>query len=503
MRRTVLAAIALSLVFVAACKDKKSDKQEPAKPGTASGSAPVAPKPAPAPLPPLAKDPGGATGDAVWVTGFGGLLIDTVRGLAVGPDGATYVAGFFEGEATFGKAGTKTAAPPADPKKPESDAFIAALGPDGTPAWVQTWGGGRADAANAVAVGKSGIAVAGNFLDQLAVGELTAKAAGSDDIYVMGFDPKGAPQWILTGGGHDSDGANAIVATADGGWLVGGSFSDYGELGAEKLKSLGKTDAFLAKLGATGDVQWVKTFGGPADDTIVRIALDPQGGIFVLGTFVYEASWGGEKFKAAGNSDTDIALAKYDADGNHQWSKRFGNAFNDVAGGLAVDQAGNVTFTGSFDQSIQLDKEYSSLGEADIVVARFSNAGELQWSRTWGSEREDVGYGVVADTAGNVIVTGWFQNRVDFGKGGVESKGNKDVFLTKLDPTGALVWVKTFGDKDHDQARALAIDAEGNPTVAGIFRFTMVLPPAPAIESMHKPEDRAPKPDAFVARFKR
>ena len=493
MRRTVLVA----LVLLTACKGKDQKRDQPAADKGGSAAAP-APRPPAQPLPPLAKDPGGATGDAIWTVGFGGLEIDTVRGLAVGGDGATYVAGFFEGEATFGALGKKTAQ--------QSDAFLAALAPDGKPAWVQTWGAGRADAANAVAIGKNGaIAVAGNFLDSLDLGGMKAKAAGSDDIFVAGFDAKGVPQWILSGGGVDSDGANTIIATGDGGWLIGGSFSDAAELGKQKLKAQGKTDAFLAKLGPTGDVAWVKTFGGPSDDMVFRIALDPQGSIFVLGTFVYEASFGGDKFKAAGNSDSDIVLAKYDADGNHIWSKRFGNAFNDVAGGLAVDQAGNVTFTGSFDQSIQVgDKEYQSLGESDVVVARFSGSGQLQWSRTWGSDREDVGYGIVADGAGNVVVTGWFQGRVDFGSGGLESKGtNKDVFLVKLDPTGALVWAKTFGDRDHDQARALAIDADGNPVVAGIFRFTLALPGVPSIESVHKPDDRAPKPDAFVARFKR
>ena len=515
MRRPVLACVLLCAATACGKKSDEPAKQDPVPdPQGSAGSAGSAtptppPRDPPPPLKELAADPGGATGDPVWVTGVGGMATDTIRAVVAEDDGTAYVAGLIEGEATFGALGVKKPAAEEGATTVESDAFVMGVKPDGTPAWVQTFGANRADAGNSIAIGASGLAVAGSFLDALDLGGMKAKATGSDDIYVAGFDRAGTPIWLLTAGGVDSDGANTVAA-ADDGWIVGGSFGqgvatqETARFDKIEVKSQGKTDAFLARLGPTGDVLWVKTFGGPADDTIYRVAVDPQGSIFVLGTFVYEASWGGDKLKAAGNSDNDIVLAKYDRDGNHVWSKRFGNAFNDVAGGLAVDPAGNVTFTGSYDQSITLgETEYASKGESDIVVARFTGGGDLMWARTWGADREDVGYGVAADASGNTVVTGWFQNRVDFGKGPVASQGNKDVFVVKLDPKGAPIWVKTFGNKDHDQARAIALDSTGAVTVAGIFRFPLALPPVKTIDSVRKPDDKAPKPDAFVARFKR
>jgi hypothetical protein len=199
------------------------------------------------------------------------------------------------------------------------------------------------------------------------------------------------------------------------------------------------------------------------------------------------------------------------------WSQRFGNAFNDVAGGLAVDRAGNVTMVGSFDHSISFGEgdTHNSLGEADAYVARFSTDGKLQWARTFGAEREDVAWGVAADEAGNTVTTGWFQGNVDFGKGGaIASKGNKDVFALKLDAKGAPVWVQTWGDHDHDQARGVALDDKGNALVTGIFRFKLdVADPtsgstsAPTIESKRDESNptlaKAPPPDAFVVKLQR
>ncbi len=101
-------------------------------------------------------------------------------------------------------------------------------------------------------------------------------------------------------------------------------------------------------------------------------------------------------------------------------------------------------------------------------------------------------------------MTGWFQRTVDFGKGPIESKGNKDVFALKLDPKGAIVWVDTWGDHDHDQGRA-AIDKTGAAYVTGIYRFKLALVDPPL--DSHRPatgvESMAPKPDAFVVKLAR
>src|SRR4051812_28228397 len=457
------------------------------------------------PLPALAKDRGGATGKPLWAIGFGGLGIDAPRAIAVAPGGDSYAVGYFDGEAEFGAAGKHRAADnDKDPKHPGTDAFLVRIDPDGKIAWARTFGAGRDDAANGVAVRGDRIVVVGQFLDRLELGELKHAAAGSDDMFVAAFDLRGEPQWLWTAGGIDSDGANAIAATPDGGWVIGGSFSQSVELQGQKLVSRGGTDAMLIKLGATGDLEWVKQFGGRYNDTINHVAVDPRGNLYVQGVFRDTAAWGGAPLTAHGGSDNDVVLAKYDANGDHLWSQGFGNAFNDVAGGLTVDPAGNVTMVGSFDRSASFGPgdDHVSAGEADAFIARFTSDGKLTWAHSFGSDREDIAFGIAADAAGNTVTTGWFQGSVDFGTGAIASKGNKDVFALKLDPAGALVWVRTWGDRDHDQGRAVVIDDKGCAIVAGIYRFTLALT-SPPLESVRADGDRIPKPDAFVIKLDR
>ena len=497
---------ALLVLAVAGChgsadssKDKAVDKTAAPQPHVATPAA--APKPIPPPAPPkpttLVADPGGSTGKPLWQLGLGGLGTDNARDIASNAAGDAIVVGYTNETATFGALGQRTS-------NGGSDAFVLSINSEGTPTWVQTFGGPRDDTANAVAVAADGrIAVAGNFLDDMKVGNLTAKATGSDDLFVAQLDANGEPAWLWTAGGIDSDGANGIAATPDGGWVVVGSFSRDAKFGTFTLTSKGGTDAILIKLAAGGEVQWVKQFGGAYNETLLHVAVDGQGNIYAQGQFVDQVSFGGAVLKAGGGSDTDVVLAKYSPDGEHLWSQRFGNAFNDIAGGVVVDNAGNVTMTGSFDKSIVFgDGEFQALGEADIYVASFDSAGKLRWSHTWGGPREDIGYGIAVDGSGNIVVTGWFQDSVNFGGDTLKSNGNKDVFIVKLASTGAHLWSRSFGDHDHDQGRCVTIDSKGAITLAGTFRFALDLL-TPPIDSVRQSTDRAPKADVFVAHLAR
>ena len=288
----------------------------------------------------------------------------------------------------------------------------------------------------------------------------------------------------------------------DGGWVIGGSFMRTVDYPGGSLKSRGATDAMLIKLAGDGKLEWVKQFGGAYQDSIQHVAVDGKGNIVIQGTFKDVADWGGEKLTAAGGSDNDVVLAKYDLNGDHVWSQRFGNAFNDVAGGVTIDPAGFITMAGSFDQSASFGKgdDHKSAGESDIFVARFAPAGELQWAKTFGADREDIASGIATDEAGNTVITGWFQNKVAFGSTTLTSKGNKDIFALRLDVAGAVVWAQRFGDKDHDQARAIALDSKGSAHITGLYRFSLDTGVAgmPALQSVRADGDRIPKADTFV-----
>ena len=380
-------ACALSLVVCSGLSCARANRTS--KPAASNAPQPVENTPAPAvkktvskaPLPALAADTGGATGKPMWQTGFGGLGIDVPRGVAVGAGNEVYVAGYFDGECDFG--GTVGKKPS---RRHGSDGFLAKLDrrrQDGLGA--DSSAAKRDDDANAVAAHGDTVVVVGNFLDEIKAGEFAHKAVGSDDLFAAAYDKDGAVQWLWTLGGIDSDGANAVAAAPDGGWVIGGSYSDSITIGSTHAEVQGQDRRAPVKLAPTGDLEWVKSFGGRYDDTIMHVAVDANGNIYVAGPLRGHVRLGRHAAQGAGGSDNDIVLAKYDANGDHVWSKSFGNVFNDVAGGL-VGRSGRQHHDGRLvrEQGRDLVRRRAtstrSLGEADAYVARFTTDGKLEWA---------------------------------------------------------------------------------------------------------------------------
>lgn len=503
--RTVLYSLALATAALG-CGDGKSKPTEPPAPpppvgqpitagsadgsstGSTAGSAETV-KPPPAPLPPLAADKGAMLGAPLWSTSVGGELVDVGRAVGVAPDGTVYAVGDFEGTATFGAAGDKAAAG-------KSDAVLVRLDTSGNVAAAWPLGGPEQEKGETVAVDADGNVVFGGlFAGTAKLGELTATANGSDDGYVAGVDAKGNPQWLWTVGGRSSDSVSALAAVPGGGWIVSVSFAETLSVGGVQLTSRGNNDVALIKLNKDGDVQWVTQVGGEAFDVINRVALDGNGGIYLLGGFNDVTDLGGGPLKSAGARD--LIVARLDASGRHVWSKRIGGAFNDTPGGIAVDPSGNIVITGS------LEKEVDFLGtkvvgkSEDIFVAKLAGDGALTWVKTYGADRDDAGFGVAVDAAGVIAVTGWFSDKVDFGGGALETKGYHDAFVLRLGPDGAYRGAVRFGGQDYDEGRAIALTRDGATVASGLYRYTNDLGPGKPV-ARQAPGTRFAKPDLFI-----
>ncbi len=470
------------------------DAATAAGPGTTAATPPPLAPPA-RPLPPLEADPGGATGAVDWILTIGGAQSDVARALAITADDATLVVGDFEGEATFGAAGVRTSAG-------KSDAFVARVDAKGAVGWVTAFGSKNQERASEIAVAATGaIAIGGLFSDTLTTGSMSATTKGSDDLFVAGLDAKGEVEWLWTTGGKGSDDTTALAAFPGGGWIVAVSFVQEVQVGTTMLTSRGGDDAALIKLSAGGEVEWVTQVGGEYSDYIDDLDVDGNGNVFLFGRFTRGIDLGGGAL--AGIGPSDLFLARFDRTGAHAWSKAIGNPFEEVAGGLAVDQAGAIALTGSFDKELDfLGTKLTARGEADVFVARVSADGALLWATSFGGDREDIGQAAAVDKAGNVVVAGWFESSMEVGGAPLKSKGYRDGWVAKLGADGKPLWSHRFGDWDHDGAVALAIGEGGAARLAGLFRYKLDLGPAGPV-AVQKAGDKFAKADGFIARLGR
>lgn len=132
------------------------------------------------------------------------------------------------------------------------------------------------------------------------------------------------------------------------------------------------------------------------------------------------------------------------------WTHTFGGNGDEQVNSVFVDALGNTYLAGSTDGF--------GAGNLDILLARYDAGGNLSWVRSWGGTNEDLGLGVVADSAGNVYVAG---------RTGSYGQGNYDAVLVKFAADGSYQWATAWGGGQLDQASDLGIDASDALYLAG------------------------------------
>jgi hypothetical protein len=314
-------------------------------------------------------------------------------------------------------------------------------------------------------------------------------------------------------GGHGSDTGRAVTTDAAGYVYVTGSFQGTAVFGsgatAVQLRSTGSDDVFVAKYTPTGALVWARSMGGAGSDQGLGIAVDAQGNVYTTGSFTGTADFdpSGGVFGLTSAGGADIFVSKLDAAGNFVWADALGGTGTDQASAIAVDAAGNVYLTGSFEGTADFDPSagtfnLTSAGGSDVFVTRLDGAGNLVWADALGGPAADQANGIAVDAAGNVYTTGSFQGTADFdpsaaGTFNLTSAGDSDAFVSKLDASGNFVWADALGGAGTDQGNAIALDAQGNVYTTGSFQGTADFDPSAGTFNLTS----AGGADAFVSKL--
>jgi hypothetical protein len=384
------------------------------------------------------------------------------------------------------KAGVQTCAPdgsgygacvgevlpgPEDCSTPANESCSAA--PDcGAQLWAKRFGAAGDQQANAVARdAQDDVLLTGRFAGSFTMAGTMLTSAGGYDVFVAKLDPNGNALWAKRFGdaGIYQEGYD-IAADALGNVYVTGYFEGSLDFGGTVLTSAGGTDAFLAKLDPSGAVLWAKRFGASGPQVGQSIGIDAQGNVALLANGFGTVDFGGGGLASAGSYD--MFVARFDSAGNHLWSKRFGGANSDLGGGLSVDGAGNIVFTGKSDTAIDFGNgaPLPAAGGLDVLLVKLDPLGSLLWNKRFGDSANQFGVDVATLGQGDVFLTGGFESTVNLGGATLTAAGAVDLFVARLTGAGAHVYSKRFGAAgSNPSAPAIAAGATGDLYLVGQF----------------------------------
>lgn len=113
----------------------------------------------------------------------------------------------------------------------------------------------------------------------------------------------------------------------------------------------------------------------------------------------------------------------------------------------------------------------------------------LDWANAQGGVEAERGTAICIDSSGNSYVTGYFSGTVDLDPGpGVSNfttNGSLDVFIQKLDPSGALLWVKVIENPGLCQSFSIILDHAGDVIVSGVFTDTTDFDPGIGVNNIN------------------
>ncbi|NUO50783.1 MAG: hypothetical protein HOV80_18175 [Polyangiaceae bacterium] len=349
----------------------------------------------------------------------------------------------------------------------------------GSHLWSKSFGDVADDQGEGVASDPAGnVLVAGSFETSVDFGggPLTNTPSTGPDVFVAKLDPDGNHIFSKQFGEASGDFAYFYVIDAAtdsaGNLFERRKFVGTLDCGGGPLTSAGIGDIFVAKLDPDGNHVFSKRFGNAQGQAATSVAIDAAGDVVVVGSFYGTIDFGGGPIANAGNMDA--FLVKLDADGNHILSKSFGDASDQTGTDVSVDSAGNILITGSFGGSIDFGGgALLSAGGYDVYVAKLDTDGNHVLSQRFGNAREQYARHVLTDAAGNVILAGVFMGTMDFGGGPIASAGSFEGYVAKLDPAGNHVSSRRYGGLGEVYSQGLAVDPSDNVLLAGYYELVV------------------------------
>lgn len=259
-------------------------------------------------------------------------------------------------------------------------------------------------------------------------------------------------------GGSYQDKANTMLVTEEGDYILAGSTnSPDGDVSGFHWGSEGKTDAWVVKVSADGELLWQKCLGGTQQESILSITKFD--GNYIVAGYTFSSNYD----VSDNNGEGDLWLLRLNDNGDIVWEETFGGTSLEQANSLFIDNENNIVVVG-YTHSNDLDVS-DNYGDRDVWVIKVSSSGELLWEKTFGGTGEDTGmeitftpdntYAIIASTYSNDgLVSG--------------NHGGSDIWVIEIDESGNLLWQNCFGGSEFERANDIEILADGSLVLAGV-----------------------------------
>lgn len=399
------------------------------------------------------------------------------KSIAIDNSENVYIIGSFEGTLDFDPGpGTSNIT-----SAGSVDAFISKYDNLGNFVWTKTIGGAIADQALSLTLDSDGnVIVTGIFkgtvdFDSSAV-TFNLSTSGATNSFILKLDPLGNFIWAKQFESSFSSRITSKAITIDGlgNIYLSGDFTGTADFDPSdaifSLTTSTATDVFISKLDSQGNFVWVKAFTGSNDDSSNSIALDSNGNVYIVGSFAGNVDFdpSTETYNLTSRGGSDIFIVKMDHLGNLLWAKQIGSTRMDWAQCITITSDDYIYTTGIYAGMADFDPNSGIFNQTpeginDVFISKLDNTGNFIFAKSLGGIGYPAALSIANDTAGNIYLGGNYLGVCNFNPDGgnntLTSAGDYDIFVSKLNNSGNLLWTKSAGGISEDNGCSLLVDS--------------------------------------------
>lgn len=306
---------------------------------------------------------------------------------------------------------------------------------------------------------------------------------GWNDGFMVKFNQLGERIWATYYGGTGEDAINCMTIDNDNNIYVGGSSESLSAIATPGTHKPTTTngDAFVAKFDTSGQRLWGTYFGGPTNESIVKIECDNSGAVYVTGNTnsTSQISTPGTHQQTFAGGFHDAFLAKFTANGQLTWGTYLGGPGNEWPKGLCIDGTGNIYIGGETDSETGIStpgshQEVRGLNAGDVYFVKFDPSGNRIWGTYYGGDHNVSEYGGLCAFNGNGALylaggTRSYENiaTLDGLQPTISLPYEQDAFAAKFDENGTRIWGTYYGGLGSETISAIACDNDGNLFMGG------------------------------------
>lgn len=240
--------------------------------------------------------------------------------------------------------------------------------------------------------------------------------------------------------------ATATVVDSSGNvYMLGNSSGDIGS-----QINQGSQDVYLTKYDSAGKALWSKLVGSGGTADGASMALNPSGGVVVVGSTTAKLST-----TAVANGTQDSFAVKYDGDGNQVWTTQIQTLNANGANAVSVDSSGNVYIGGQTRGVIGLGQTTS--GGQDAYLAKLDSKGKLVYEKQFGTSASDSVSATATTADGSLYVA---------------SVQNGHAIVSKYadgDATKAATWSMDMGDLQYGGTVGGLVVKDNGDGTSGVY----------------------------------